>query len=257
MSCSTTRDRVIVMSQGRVVADGTPQVVGSDPAVVNAYLGIRRDEGGDGSVTVSGAEILRVEGVYGGYVEEADILRGVDIAVSNGEIVSVVGPNGAGKSTLIKIIIGLLRSRRGRISFEGRDITRTAPHNIVRQGVAYVPQRANVFPTMTVEENLELGALGIGIRRPKERLPCPTIFPRLAERRRQAAGTLSGGERQMVAIARALIREQRLLILDEPSAGLSPAFVDLIFDRIASIKRETSAVLMVEQNAVRALEIST
>lgn len=202
------------------------------------------------------SQILRVRDVHAGYVADADVLRGIDISVAADEVVAVVGPNGAGKSTLIKVIVGLLRPSLGEVTFAGREITGLAPHAIVRLGVGYVPQRSNVFPSMTVEENIELGALSIGSS--GKSLPALyEMFPRLAERRRQPAGTLSGGERQMVAIARALIQEPALLILDEPSAGLSPTFVDLIFDQIAAVRSAATAVLMVEQNATRALEVST
>jgi ABC-type branched-subunit amino acid transport system ATPase component len=203
-------------------------------------------------------DVLTVRDVHCGYVADADILRGIDLRVGQDELVAVVGPNGAGKSTLIKVIVGLLRARVGAVTFAGRDVTRLQPHEIVRLGVSYVPQRSNVFPSLTVEENIELGALSLRIDA-RERLPeLYGLFPRLSERRRQVAGTLSGGERQMVAIARALIQRPTLLVLDEPSAGLSPAFVDLVFDQIVAAKESTTAaILMVEQNATRALEVST
>jgi neutral amino acid transport system ATP-binding protein len=188
-----------------------------------------------------------------GYVPEVDILRGVDVSVGRDEIVAVVGPNGAGKSTLIRALIGLLRPRSGNVILRGEDVTGLRPHLLVRKGVGYVAQRDNVFPSLTVEENLELGT-----DRPDERIPAMwELFPRLRERRRQQAGTLSGGERQMLGLARALVGEPDLLLLDEPSAGLSPQLVDLIFDKIVEIRASGVPVLMVEQNARRALALAT
>jgi neutral amino acid transport system ATP-binding protein len=200
---------------------------------------------------------LTTEGLVAGYVPEVDILRGVDLTVRDGDIVTIVGPNGAGKSTLIKAVCGLVPPRAGRISLRGRDMTGVKPHRIARQGIGYVPQLAKVFPNMTVEENLELGAIPfreVDVRARKAAML--ELFPRLAERARQRAGALSGGERQMVAIARTLMPEPRLLLLDEPSAGVAPIFVDLIFDKVAEVNRAGVTVLMVEQNARRALAMS-
>jgi ABC-type branched-subunit amino acid transport system ATPase component len=197
--------------------------------------------------------VLETRNLVAGYVPEVDILRGVDIGVGRDEIVAVVGPNGAGKSTLIRALIGLLRPRSGNVILRGEDVTGLRPHLLVRKGVGYVAQRDNVFPSLTVEENLELGT-----DRPDERIPAMwELFPRLRERRRQQAGTLSGGERQMLALARALVGEPDLLLLDEPSAGLSPQLVDLIFDKIVEIRASGVPVLMVEQNARRALALAT
>jgi ABC-type branched-subunit amino acid transport system ATPase component len=174
------------------------------------------------------------------------------VRIEPGEIVTIVGPNGAGKSTLIRAVIGLLRPREGRVLFRGEDVTGVRAHRLVAKGVGYVAQRDNVFPTMSVEENLELGT-----RESRARLPATwELFPRLRERRRQPAGTLSGGERQLLAMARALIAEPDLLLLDEPSAGLSPLFVETIFDKIAEINARGVPILMVEQNARRALAMS-
>jgi ABC-type branched-subunit amino acid transport system ATPase component len=204
--------------------------------------------------TADGA-ILETEEVVAGYVPEVDILNGVSIKVGEGEIVTVVGPNGAGKSTLIKAIFGLLPPRRGRISFRGDDIAGTKPHEITRRGLSYVPQLDNVFPNLTVEENLEIGSLDRS--RTSERIDrMYELFPRLGERSSQAAGTMSGGERQMVAMARALMPDPQVLLLDEPSAGLAPAFVDAIFEKIAEINGEGVTIVMVEQNARRALAMS-
>jgi neutral amino acid transport system ATP-binding protein len=199
--------------------------------------------------------VLATENVVAGYVREVDILNGVSVAVGRGEIVTVVGPNGAGKSTLIKTIFGLLKPREGRIVLGGDDITGAKPHTITRRGMNYVPQLDNVFPSLTVEENLEVGSLDRSrtndqINRMYE------LFPRLGERRRQAAGTMSGGERQMVAMARALMTDPQVLLLDEPSAGLASAFVEAIFEKIADVNRAGVTIVMVEQNARRALAMS-
>lgn len=196
---------------------------------------------------------LTVDQVVAGYVPEVDILRGVSIAVFDGEIVTVVGPNGAGKSTLIKAVLGLVPIRRGMVLLRSDDITGRPTHKIVRTGVGYVAQRENVFPNLTIEENLELGfhdRRGDWRGRAEELY---ATFPRLGERRRQLAGTMSGGERQMVAVARALMPRPPLLLLDEPSAGLSPMATEDLFDRIEEINRSGVTILMVEQNARIAL----
>jgi neutral amino acid transport system ATP-binding protein len=202
-----------------------------------------------------GRPLLYTEEVVAGYVPEVDILSGVSIEVREGEIVTVIGPNGAGKSTLIKAIFGLLRPRRGLVQLRGEDITGLRPHAIARRGMSYVPQLDNVFPSLTVEENLRMGALkGDGVGDQIERMY--EIFPRLGERVRQTAGTMSGGERQMVAMARALMPDPQILLLDEPSAGLAPAFVDAIFEKVEEVNRRGVTIVMVEQNARRALAMS-
>ena len=179
----------------------------------------------------NGQPLLYTENLIAGYVAEVDILNGVSIKVGEGEIVTVIGPNGAGKSTLIKAIFGLLAPRGGLVQFRGEDITGLRPHSITRRGMSYVPQLDNVFETLTVAENLEMGSLDRS--RTDERIDVMyQLFPRLGERRGQSAGTMSGGERQMVAMARALMPEPDVLLLDEPSAGLAPAFVEAIFERV-------------------------
>ncbi|MCL6640274.1 MAG: ABC transporter ATP-binding protein [Candidatus Rokubacteria bacterium] len=204
-----------------------------------------------------GGRLLTVEDVTAGY-GRMDILHGVSLHVDAGEIVSIIGPNGAGKSTAFKTIVGFLRPRRGRIRFNGEDITGLPPHLIVRKGLAYVPQGRIVFPQMTVLENLEMGAY---IERDRARVEAALervyrLFPILAERRRQRAGTMSGGEQQMVAIARALMTTPSLILLDEPSLGLAPKFVALIFEKLVEMRAAGYTLMVVEQNAARALAIT-
>jgi neutral amino acid transport system ATP-binding protein len=203
----------------------------------------------------NGRPLLYTENVVAGYVPEVDILTGVSINVREGEIVTVIGPNGAGKSTLIKTIFGLLHARGGLVELRGEDITGLRPHAIAQRGMSYVPQLDNVFPSLTAEENLRMGALAQdGVRDQIERMY--GLFPRLGERRGQTAGTMSGGERQMVAMARALMPDPQVLLLDEPSAGLAPAFVEAIFEKVRDVNEAGVTIVMVEQNARRALGMS-
>ncbi|MFO7544263.1 MAG: ABC transporter ATP-binding protein [Trueperaceae bacterium] len=199
--------------------------------------------------------LLAIENVVAGY-GEMQVLKRVSLRVEEGEIVSIVGPNGAGKSTVMKLVFGLLKPWEGSVRFDGDDISGMPPERIVRRGLCYVPQVENVFPTLTVEENLEMGAFILDgpITERKERVF--ELFPRLAERRRQRAGKMSGGERQMVAMGRALMLDPKLLMLDEPSAGLAPLLVDMIFERITDINRSGVAILMVEQNARKSLNLA-
>ena len=195
------------------------------------------------------------ENMIGGYSSE-DILNGCSISIGRGEIAVVVGPNGAGKSTAMKAIFGMLNLRGGKISIGGEDITALAPFERVSKGMAFVPQTHNVFTSMTVEENLEMGAfintgLIAGIME-----QIYELFPVLKEKRHQRAGELSGGQRQQVAVGRALMTEPKLLMLDEPTAGVSPIVMDELFDRIIEVARTGIAVLMVEQNAKQALAIA-
>ena len=198
--------------------------------------------------------VLEMRDIVAGYSAEVDILNGISIAIADCEIITVVGPNGAGKSTLMKSVIGLVVPRAGRVLLRGADIAGRRPHEIIRMGLGYVPQRENVFENMSTVENLELGA-GVGSRRTiaariEEMLQ---LFPQLAPRRKQAVGTMSGGERQMVAMARALMPKPDILLLDEPSAGLAPLFVQAMFEQIARINAAGVSILMVEQNARAAL----
>ncbi len=203
----------------------------------------------------NGQPLLYTEELVAGYVPEVDILNGVSIKVNEGEIVTVIGPNGAGKSTLIKTIFGLLEPRGGLVQLRGEDITGLRPHSITRRGMSYVPQLENIFESLSVEENLQMGSLDSS--RTTERVETMyELFPRLGERRGQAAGTMSGGERQMVAMARALMPEPQVLLLDEPSAGLAPAFVEATFEKVEEVNRHGVTIVMVEQNARRALAMS-
>jgi ABC-type branched-subunit amino acid transport system ATPase component len=204
----------------------------------------------------SNGAVLAVEDLVAGYVPEVDILTGVELKVREGEIVTVIGPNGAGKSTLIKAIFGLLPPRRGRVILRGEDLVGLRPHSITRRGMSYVPQLDNIFQSLTVEENLQMGALENRTARARMEA-IYDLFPRLGERRKQTAGTMSGGERQMLAMGRALMPEPGILLLDEPSAGLAPAFVEAIFEKIAEINSHGVTLVMVEQNARRALGMSS
>ncbi|MFC8142848.1 ABC transporter ATP-binding protein [Streptomyces paradoxus] len=201
------------------------------------------------------APVLGADEIVAGYVPGVDVLRGCSVEVRPGEVVGVIGPNGAGKSTLVKAVFGLLRVRGGSVRLHGEDVTGLPAHELVRRGVGYVPQLQNVFPTLTVEENLRMGVY----LRPKDHarrvVAVEELFPLLADRRKQKAGAMSGGERQMLAMARALMMEPQLLLLDEPSAGLSPLHQDHVFDRCRMINSAGVAVLMVEQNARRCLQL--
>jgi len=200
--------------------------------------------------------LLTVSGLHTGY-GATEILRGVDLNVQTGEIVAVLGSNGAGKSTLNRTLSGVMRPWQGTIRFTGVPIHAARPAEIVSRGLIHVPESRRIFPNMTVRENLDLGAYRRGRRnRRQNRQRVFSIFPRLAERRRQRAGTLSGGEQQMLAIGRGLMAEPRLLILDEPSLGLSPLLVEELFALIKTINAEGIALLLVEQNVVQSLEVA-
>ena len=200
--------------------------------------------------------MLSVENVVAGYGAHDEVLKGVGIAVGEKEMVVLIGPNGAGKSTLLKSIAGFLKPREGAIVFEGRPINGLKPREIARQGIAFVPQEANVFPSLSIEANLEMGGY-VDRHGTKERINAAYArFPVLAERRKQEARTLSGGQRQMLAVAMALMAAPRLMLLDEPSAGLSPAASQELFALIKGLHAEGMTVVMVEQNAFDALAIA-
>ncbi|MEA1905846.1 MAG: ABC transporter ATP-binding protein [Euryarchaeota archaeon] len=199
--------------------------------------------------------ILEVSDIVSGYTD-LDILHGISIHIKPGEIVSIIGPNGSGKSTLMKTIFGLLRTRSGEIVFKGDDITGIKPDAIVRKGMGYVPQEKEFFPSLTILENLEMGAF---IRRDDisgslERVY--DLFPVLKEKQRIKAGSMSGGEQRMVGIGRALMLSPDLLLLDEPSAGLAPVMRDMVFGKLTEINESGTSILIVEQNAKRSLKIS-
>ena len=201
--------------------------------------------------------LLEVNDVHA-YYGKIHALKGVSLVVEKGEIVSLIGGNGAGKTTTLRTISGLLKPQEGSIAFDGMDVASQPAHNLVSRGVAMVPEGRGVFAKLTVEENLEMGAYHrddrAGIKEDIDR--SYTLFPRLGERRRQLAGTMSGGEQQMLAMARAMMSQPTLLLLDEPSMGLAPVLVDTIFSTIETINREGTTVLLVEQNAHMALQVA-
>ena len=199
--------------------------------------------------------LLEARDLVAGYLPGIDILNGCNLELAEGEIVGVIGPNGAGKSTLVKAMFGLVGVRSGQVRLRGEDITGLPAHDLVRKGVGYVPQVRNVFATLTVAENLQMG-LYLDPGRWDERFEfVAQLFPLLQQRRNQRTGSLSGGERQMVAFARALMAGPRVLLLDEPSAGLAPTVQDQVFDRVKEINEAGVSVVMVEQNARRCLQI--
>jgi branched-chain amino acid transport system ATP-binding protein len=200
--------------------------------------------------------LLTVQDLVGGYVPEVDILKGVNLSLQQGELVGIIGPNGAGKSTLVKAIFGLLKPRSGTVTFRGDDITGWPTHELVSRGMGYVPQRANVFPSLSVEDNLRMGLyLNMGAW-PERFEAITTMFPLIQRRRQQRAKFLSGGERQMLAFGRALMTEPSVLLLDEPSAGLSPIIQDQVFGKIKEIAASGVSILLVEQNARHCLGIA-
>ena len=207
------------------------------------------------TATSMATPVIEARDLVAGYVPEVNILNGCNLVVNPGEFVGIIGPNGAGKSTLLKAVLGLVTVRTGTVMLNGEDITGNRPHQLVERGVGFVPQTRNVFPSLTVLENLEMGCF----LRPSvfhTRLDYVLgLFPRLAERRAQRTGSLSGGERQMVAMGRALMLDPKVLLLDEPSAGLSPALQDQCFVQCRDINATGVAILMVEQNARRCLQV--
>ncbi len=199
--------------------------------------------------------LISAEAVVAGYVPGVDILTGCELTLEEGELIGIIGPNGAGKSTLLKALFGLIPVRSGSVTLRGEDITSFKASKLVAMGVGFVPQTNNVFPSLTVEENLEMG-IYLEPKRVDERFEWVfELFPRLFERRKQRAGSLSGGERQMVASGRALMADPSVLLLDEPSAGLSPLFQDEVFVRCKRIQAAGVSIIMVEQNARRCLQI--
>jgi len=205
---------------------------------------------------VIGAVLLEAQEVVAGYLPEIDILSGCSLELRSGEIVGVIGPNGAGKSTLLRAMFGLIPVRSGRVAFRDEDITTLPAHELVARGIGYVPQTDNVFPRLSIEENLRMGLYRASKRWAERFEHIAELFPLLVERRDQRAGSMSGGERQMLAMARAMMMEPSVLLLDEPSAGLSPMAQDDVFARIEQVNRAGISIVIVEQNARRCLELS-
>ena len=197
--------------------------------------------------------IIEVNGLAAGYVKGLNILQGIDLVVKQNEIISVIGPNGAGKSTLLKAIMGLIPISGGRLYINGDELTNTKSHELVKKGIGYVPQVQNVFPTLTIDENLDIGLWTKSINSKTNKSDIFEMFPVLSSRKREKAGNLSGGQRQLLALGRALISKPDVLLLDEPSAGLSPIAIDEVFESINNINKSGVSILLVEQNAKRSL----
>ena len=200
--------------------------------------------------------VIECNGIAAGYVKGLNILQGVDLIINEKEIVSIIGPNGAGKSTLLKAIMGLIDISAGRFFVNGHEKTNTPTHQIVKEGVGYVPQVENIFPSLTIEENLEIGSWTLNKNIKQTISKTFDDFPMLKERRRDKAGNLSGGQRQILALARSLVTSPTILLLDEPSAGLSPVAIKEVFETVREINAKGVAILLVEQNAKRALNFS-
>jgi ABC-type branched-subunit amino acid transport system ATPase component len=200
--------------------------------------------------------VLEAENITAGYTTEVNILNNVGIRLKSGKIVSVIGPNGAGKSTLLKTIFGILKPSNGKIRLKDEDITGLKPDKVAKKGISYVPQINNVFPSLTIQENLEMGAFIRSDDYSQRLSEIYELFPILGERKNQKAGQLSGGQRQMVAMGRALMLDPQVLLLDEPSAGLAPNLVDMIFEKIVDINKTGVSMIIVEQNAKKALKMA-
>ncbi|HEU4491550.1 MAG TPA: ABC transporter ATP-binding protein [Jiangellales bacterium] len=232
--------------------DETPDVTGAEDTPSGSSTTVA-----DRQAHLAGAEgaLLRADELVAGYIPGVNILNGCDLYVSDGELVGIIGPNGAGKSTLLKALFGLVKIREGTVILRGEEITGFRANRLVSKGVGFVPQTNNVFPSLTIEENLQMGCYQAPAQFSERFAFVTDLFPALGDRRKQRAGSLSGGERQMVAMGRALMMEPSVLLLDEPSAGLSPAMQDEVFIRTRQINRAGVSIVMVEQNARRCLQI--
>jgi branched-chain amino acid transport system ATP-binding protein len=237
------------------VSDGVP-VEAEEAAAVQEHREEVLEQAGE-AAPVGGPEdyLLLARELVAGYVPGVNILNGCTLTLSEGEVVAIIGPNGAGKSTLIKTVFGLIPVREGALTLRGADIAGLPAHSLVERGVGYVPQTQNVFPSLTIEENLQMGAFLRPRTFTKRFAAVAELFPLLADRRKAKAGSLSGGERQMVAMGRALMMEPSVLLLDEPTAGLSPIYQEEVFQRVKEVNRTGVSVVMVEQNARRCLQI--
>ncbi|WDZ89312.1 ABC transporter ATP-binding protein [Nocardiopsis sp. HUAS JQ3] len=237
------------------VSDGVP-VEAEEAAAVQEHREEVLEQAGE-AAPVGGPEdyLLLASELVAGYVPGVNILNGCTLTLSEGEVVAIIGPNGAGKSTLIKTVFGLIPVREGALTLRGADIAGLPAHSLVERGVGYVPQTQNVFPSLTIEENLQMGAFLRPRSFTKRFAAVAELFPLLADRRKAKAGSLSGGERQMVAMGRALMMEPSVLLLDEPTAGLSPIYQEEVFQRVKEVNRTGVSVIMVEQNARRCLQI--
>jgi ABC-type branched-subunit amino acid transport system ATPase component len=257
---------VYVLDYGRLICEGRPENVQQDPAVIEAYLGVETDRGRDLCQTRELADgtcpepedLLVVEDIVTSY-GAIQALHGVSFAVPKGEVMAVLGANGAGKTTLLHTVSGLLRPNRGSVIYRGMDITRLAPEKIAAGGIRQVPEGRRLFADLSVQDNLVVGSSGRRDWRgtlDDDIAYVYELFPVLGERRKQAAGTLSGGERQMLAIGRALVGKPELLVLDEPSMGLAPLVLERIFEALADLNKGGLTMLMVEQSAEMALSIA-
>ncbi len=252
-------DRIIVLDYGKKIAEGTPSEIQQDKAVIEAYLGRQESFAEVKSRTQrteAGQSLLEVNGLAVAY-GPMQVLWNVSFHVRKGEIVCLLGPNAAGKSTTVKAVLGAVKPLHGTITFKGTRIDGMPTHQIVRMGICIVPEGRRIFRRLTVRENLEMGGYSLPLDLVRARMErVYTLFPRLAERRNQMAGTLSGGEQQMLAIGRALMTEPELICMDEPSTGLSPLMVEMVARAIADVRDSGATVLLVEQNALMALSLA-
>jgi len=250
-------DRIVVLDAGRRLAEGEPETMRADPAVIEAYLGAGRIEHHPRPAgwQPQAQPLLEVQGLGAGY-GGAPVLSGIDLTLADGELVAVLGANGAGKSTLMRSLAGLLRPVEGRVLFAGRAIETYAAHQVARAGLVLVPEGRQVFPELSVEDNIRLGAYTRRDFEAKEVEALLERFPSLGKRRASRAGLLSGGEQQMLAIARGLVAKPRVVLLDEPSLGLAPALIHELFRVLADLRDQGITILLVDQMAALALAVA-